>query len=75
MYRIFTGSLILMLSFSSCKSLRPTLPGTAWERHDSSARFDQGKMDDLTTYIDENARTTGLVAIYKGKVLYEYGDV
>ena len=75
MYRIFTGSLLLMLSFSSCKSLRPTLPGTAWERHDSSARFDQGKMDDLTTYIDENARTTGLVAIYQGKVLYEYGDV
>ena len=51
--------------------------GTEWERYESAeaAGFDQAKLDEVTAYIQENANTTGLVAVYDGKVIYEYGDV
>ena len=51
--------------------------GTPWEKWETaeSAGFDQAKLDEVTAYIQENANTTGLVAVYDGKVVYEYGDL
>ena len=39
------------------------------------AGFDKNKLKALSQYIDDNARTTGLVVLYDGKLLYQYGDV
>ena len=33
------------------------------------------KLDQLTQYIQDSSRTTGLVVLHKGKVVYSYGDV
>lgn len=51
--------------------------GEAWEYHRNPAAvgFEQKQLDELTAYLDANEGTTGMVAIYKGKVIYEYGDL
>ena len=48
-----------------------------WEEYLSyeEAGFDANKLDKLTDFIKEKSNTTGLIAIYKGKKFFEYGDL
>ncbi len=73
-FLIYTAATLLIFS---CGTHKPAFKGIAWEKYPSAATagFDEAKLADLTNYIDESARTTGLVAIYKGKIVYTYGDV
>lgn len=53
------------------------MKGSSWEKYLTAqeAGFDAAKLDDLTAYIDENARTTGMLVIHDGKEIYRYGDL
>lgn len=71
-------SLLLTLILFSCKSYQPAaFPGEAFEEYQiaEEAGFDTQKLKDLDVFIKKNARTTGLIALYKGKVIYKYGDI
>ncbi len=63
---------LLMLSFG-CSSHKAAFTGKAWETDNSS--FDQAKLEALTQFIQDNLNTTGVVAIHKGKMIYQYGNI
>ncbi len=62
---------------TGCVVKQPAFQGERSEQYPSpqAAQFDQKKLEQLTQYIGKEARTTGMVVLYDGKVLYEYGDV
>jgi len=37
--------------------------------------FDGEKFAEFTKYLKENSKTTGMLVLYDGKVVYEYGDI
>lgn len=67
----------LLFSLCSCASYKSEFAGTAFERKSSleGTGFTQEELNDLTTYIQENAETTGMVVLHDGKLIYEYGDL
>ncbi len=69
--------LTALILLQACKVHDAAFNGTPWDRYTSieSEGFDSAKLAALTRYIDENARTTGMVVIYDGKMIYQYGDI
>ena len=69
--------LIAVLALQSCMTSKPAFKGEAFERYAAArdAGFDEKKLAELNRYIRDSALTTGLVVLYDGKLLYEYGDV
>lgn len=79
-------SLLLICCISlSCKSSnidefavvpKYTYPGTAWKYADPASKgFDVSRLDDVTSYIEENTQGTGVVIVASGEVIYTYGDI
>ncbi|MEL6675342.1 MAG: serine hydrolase [Bacteroidota bacterium] len=68
--------LLISIFMCSCITRKGAFQGQAWERHASpqAAGFNPEKLAALDQYID-SSNTTGLIAIYDGKVIYEYGDL
>ncbi|MBK6266195.1 serine hydrolase [Marivirga sp. S37H4] len=68
--------IMFLIGFQSCTTHKPTFKGTALEKHESleNSGFDKDKLDKLTAFINDHSETTGMVVLYDGKVLYEYGD-
>ena len=54
----------------------PVYPGEKWERYASpiTAGYSIEGLDNVKAYI-ENIKTTGLLVVVGGKVLFEYGDI
>ena len=75
-YRLL-GLVFLPIIFQSCITHKAAFTGQEWEKYQSpeSTGFDSQDLAELTNYIEDSSNTTGLVAIYDGKVIYEYGDV
>lgn len=69
-------SLTCLLLCFSC-SRKGAYPGIAWEKYQSptSIGFKARQLAKVTEYIKDSSNTTALVALYDGKVIYEYGDV
>ena len=66
-----------LIFFSGCENENKQKIGQPWEEYLSyeEAGFDESKLNDLSQFIKENSNTTGLIAIYKGKKVFEYGDL
>lgn len=62
---------------ASCVSHKASFAGQPFEPNKdvAKANFSQAKLDELTTYIDKNSATTGLVVLHQGKMIYEYGNI
>ena len=78
MKNLFKLALILfVIVLQACKTYEASLTGTQWEKYNDPevAGYDLAELAKLSDYIDENARTTGMVVIHDGKLLYQYGDV
>ena len=75
--KYFSLLLILLLALHACKTHEAAFTGTAWVNSTDpvNSGFDSNKLSELTTFIDDNARTTGMVVIHDGKMVYHYGDV
>src|SRR5829696_9601377 len=54
-----------------------TYPDSSWEKLDQFhlVEWDSLKLADLRKFVIDSAHTTGLIIIYHGKVLLEFGDV
>ncbi|MEM6344515.1 MAG: serine hydrolase [Bacteroidota bacterium] len=69
----FTLLLSMLMLSLGCNSHKAAFQGKAWEVDNTS--FDQAKLDALTQFIRDSLNTTGVVAIHKGKMIYQYGNV
>ena len=69
--------ILLLVAFQACKTYEASLTGTQWEKYNEPevAGYDRAELAKLSNYIDDNARTTGMVVIHDGKLLYQYGDM
>ena len=67
----------LSLGFQSCKTYEASMTGSQWQYYaqPQEAGYNTDALAELTNYIDNNARTTGMVVIHDGKLLYQYGDI
>ena len=76
-YRFQITLLLLLILFQACKTYEASLSGTQWEKYNQPevAGYDAAELAKLSDYIDNNARTTGMVVIHDGKLLYQYGDI
>ena len=65
------------LLFVNCETENKLIKSQPWEEYLSyeEAGFDADKLDNLTEFIKEKSNTTGLIAVYKGKKIFEYGDL
>ncbi|MTI32333.1 serine hydrolase domain-containing protein [Xanthovirga aplysinae] len=67
----------IVFAFILPTTRRPAFEGTALGKHQSleGTGFNIDQLDELTAYIKDNSETTGMVVLYDGKVIYEYGDI
>lgn len=63
--------------FTRCTTYKAAFEGTKLERYKTvkNTGFDSHKLDKLTQYLKDSSQTTGMVVLYDGKVIYEYGDI
>jgi len=56
---------------------KASFEGTGLEKHSSltDTGFSQSQLDDLTTYLKKQSETTGMVVMFDGKMVYQYGDI
>lgn len=75
-YNRYFTIVLLAIFFSSC-TVEKEQQGTPWSYHESpgEAGFNADKLKGVGQFLKDSANTTGLVAIYDGKVLFEYGDI
>ena len=68
---------LICMTLPACITRKATFSGTPFSTYESAeaANFDPEKLDQVTAFIQENARTTGMVVLYKGKMIYSYGDI
>ena len=61
----------------SCGTNRTQIEEQPFEKHQTleGTGFTQGRLDSLTSHIENNMTTTGLLILKDGKVIYEYGDL
>lgn len=50
-------------------------PQQEWTRMEQSPDWDANKLNQLKNFIVDSTNTTGMMVIYHGKVLFEYGNV
>jgi len=67
---------IILLSILSVITTAQEFPGKDWEYINSPSGFEfsKEKLVELKNFIFENLETSSMMVIYKGKVLFEYGD-
>lgn len=60
-----------------CGEYKPEFEGVPFGKHTNleGTGFNKQILDSLTSYIDNNLATTGMLIIKDGKILYEYGDI
>jgi CubicO group peptidase (beta-lactamase class C family) len=75
-------SIVVFVFFALCSSCQQaneafTYPDSSWEKLDQLhlSDWDSLKLADLRKFVIDSAQTTGLIIIYRGKILFEYGDV
>lgn len=68
--------MFLFYFLQSC-SHNPAFEGVPFKKYANppQAGFDTEKLDALTSFIQENAETTGMLVLQDGKTVYEYGDI
>ncbi len=66
-----------LVALQSCRVHKPSFKGTDLQKRNSlqGSGFSQKKLDDLSNYLKEKSATTGMVVLYDGQVVYEYGNV
>ena len=76
-YRFKLALFLLLIIFQSCKTYEASMSGTPWDQYNNPEEvgYNTEAFTELTNYIDNNARTTGMVVVHDGKLLYQYGDV
>ncbi len=76
-FRYFFLLLAILFGLQACKTYKASFSGKAWVQSADPAisDFNADKLAQLTSFIDDNARTTGMVVIHDGKMVYNYGDV
>ncbi len=78
---ILTFTIITLFStlaaLQSCRVHKPSFKGTDLQKSKTlnGSGFTQQGLDKLTSYLKENSVTTGMVVLYDGKMVYEYGDI
>lgn len=72
---LFVVSLYFMLTQSN--TYKAAFSGTKLEHYNTTdtTGFESSKLSELTKFLEEESKTTGLVVLYDGKVVYEYGDI
>ena len=75
--RLTSYLIIIFLLSIKCETENKLNYGQPWEEYLSyeESGFDANKLDKLTEFIEKKSNTTGLIAIYKGKKFFEYGDL
>lgn len=73
---------LLLITTVSCVLLqgsnkKPTYEGIPFKKYNTlkGTGFKKESMETLTKYLQDSSETTGMVVLYKGKVIYEYGDI
>lgn len=78
--RIITLVIVILLSttiaLQSCSNHKPTFIGESTPKTNSlkDTGLSQASLDEMETYLKEKSRTTGMVVLHDGEVVYEYGD-
>ena len=70
------SAIIVTFTFFKCSTHKPAFTGTALKEYKLSENtpFDREKLDSLTTYLRDYTEATGMVVLYDGRVVFEYGD-
>lgn len=68
---------IIFCFTQSCITNKAAFPGSEWDKYTNpqAAGFKPDQLNQLTEFIKDSSNTTALVAVYDGKVIYEYGPV
>jgi CubicO group peptidase (beta-lactamase class C family) len=69
--------ILILIAFVGCGTSKAQLDGTPFERYTSleGTAFNQERLDSLTSFLEKNLETTGMLILQNGKILYEYGDI
>lgn len=67
----------LTILLVKCYGQAPVYPETSWEKSEdvSSYGWNPDSLSRLKQFIITQSNTTGIIAIYKGKVIFEYGNL
>jgi CubicO group peptidase (beta-lactamase class C family) len=60
-----------------CQDITTVFPDKDWQSIDNAEQlgWDKKKLNDLRNFIIDSANTTGMLVIYHGKILFQYGNI
>jgi CubicO group peptidase (beta-lactamase class C family) len=74
--KIVVSLVLLLLSTPVTRLFAQDFPNQKWEYTKNPEQFGWGisQLDNLRTFIIDSTQITGFIIVYKGKVVFEYGD-
>jgi CubicO group peptidase (beta-lactamase class C family) len=62
---------------TNCSTYTASFKGQALEksRNGNEHGFTKERLENLTNYLEDHMETTGMVVLFDGKIIYEYGDI
>lgn len=75
--RIFTSVLTIFFLYSSKELVAQQFPQSNWQYnlHPENNNWDTARLKNLRKFVIDSTQVTGMMIIYKGSVVFEYGDV
>lgn len=72
-----TIAFLSIIVLQSCNINMSTHQGIAFEKHTSLEKtdFKKSDLDNFSKYLEQNSKTTGMLVLYDGKIVYEYGNI
>jgi len=72
----YLSTLLISITFLSCNH-KASFKGIPFEQTTSleTTDYTQSRLDSLTSFLENNLTTTGMVILQNGKIIYEYGDI
>lgn len=69
--------LITTVLFLQVSNRKPAYEGVPFKKYNTleGTGFKKDGLNTLTQYLQDSSETSGMVVLYKGKVIYEYGDI
>jgi len=76
-HSFFFGLIAAILVLLGAPAFGDEIPGKSWisHPHPESDDWDMAKLKELRRYIIEHSAITGFIIVYRGRVVFEYGDV
>lgn len=76
-YLLLISIITWTIQSTCCQDIKMVFPDKEWQSIENveQSGWNKNKLNDLRNFIIDSANTTGMLVIYQGKILFQYGNI